>query len=358
MSLKEITWLITVGILLGFLLAALLVRLILLKVLRRIIRRFAFELENVILVPLRGLIIWGLILMGFYYSISNIDYIKSRTSLDQLLDRILSVGWLMLALWTTLRVFNALEGWYVHRVSERSEGARDATNQAALIRKTVNIVVLAMGVLMILKVAGVDTSPLLASGAVGGIAIALALQDTLSNVFAGYYMAAIDTPIHVGDYIKLQSGEEGFVQAIGWRNTTIRMWADNVVVIPNSKLSQNIITNYHLPHQDMSLYVQCGVAYDSDLQHVEEITLEVARQLQRSVEGADDTWEPTVRWKEFGDSSITFTTALRIKDFGAQYLLQSEYVKALHKRFMMEGIEIPFPIRTVIMKKEKDNTTE
>jgi len=180
------------------------------------------------------------------------------------------------------------------------------------------------------------------------LAVALALQDTLSNLFAGIYMM-VDRPVTVGDFIKLESGEEGFVEEIGWRNTKVRMWANNIVIIPNSKLSQSVLTNYYLPHQEMSVYVRCGVAYDSDLEHVERVCVEVAKEVMARVEGSATDWQPAVRFKEFADFSINFLVVLRVTDFAAQYLLAHEYIKALHRRFDREGIEIPFPIRTVIM---------
>lgn len=247
--------------------------------------------------------------------------------------------------------------WHVRRVSERTEGAWDISHQAGLIRKIVNVIVIAIGLLYVLGVAGVNISPLLARGAIGGLAIALALQDMLSNLFSGFYLT-IDRPVRVGDFIKLESGDEGFIEEIGWRNTKVRLWANNPVVIPNSKLSQSVITNYFLPEQDMSVYIPCGVSYDSDLQHVEDVALEVARETLARVAGADTEWEPAVRWKEFGDFAITFVVVLRVRSFGAQYRLQSEFIKALHRRFQEEGREIPFPIRTVIMKRAESVQSE
>jgi small-conductance mechanosensitive channel len=159
----------------------------------------------------------------------------------------------------------------------------------------------------------------------------------------------VDRPITVGDFVKLESGEEGFVEEIGWRNTKVRMWANNIVVIPNSTLSQSVLTNYYLPRQELSVYIRCGVAYDSDLEHVERVCVEVGKEVMARIPGCQLDWTPVVRFKEFADFSINFLVVLRVKDFAAQYLLGHEYMKALHRRFNEEGIEIPFPIRTVIM---------
>ncbi|HIE51735.1 MAG TPA: mechanosensitive ion channel family protein [Armatimonadetes bacterium] len=337
------------GILGASLLTVILVRLAWQRLLSPFVRRTETELDDAILVPLRRLVLWGIFLLGLYYSFGSLEAVQSNPKVGSLWGKVMGIAWVLLAIWTTLRLFNGVVAWYVRQAAERPEGARDLTHQAGLVRKAVNIVLLALGLFYILQVAGLDISPLLAGGAIGGLAVALALQDTLSNLFAGFYLN-IDRPVKEGDFIRLESGEEGFVEEIGWRNTKVRMWANNVVVIPNSKLSQSIITNYYLPQQEMSVYVWCGVSYDSDLQYVEEVTVEVAKEVMQRVEGSDTEWEPVVRWKEFGDFAITFVTVLRVKEFGAQYKLQSEFIKALHRRFQEEGIEIPFPIRTVILK--------
>ena len=96
--------------------------------------------------------------------------------------------------------------------------------------------------------------------------------------------------------------------------------------------------------------MKCGVAYDSDLEHVERVCIEVAKEVMARIPGAASDWEPVVRFKEFADFSINFLVVLRVRDFAAQYLLGHEYMKALHRRFNEEGIEIPFPIRTVMMR--------
>jgi len=338
------------AIILGFfLLAMVLVRLFWLRILRPLARRTQTELDDLILQSTRGLVFWGLLLLGIYASVTSLGEAHISPALAGRLAQGLGVIAVALVVWTGLKLATRLIAWYANRVTQLSDGARDITHQVGFLRKAINFLLLVLGLYYVLRILKIDISPLLAGGAIGGLAIALALQDTLSNLFAGFSLN-IDKPISVGDFIKLESGEEGFVEEIGWRNTKVRLWANNLVILPNSKLSQSIITNYFLPQQEMSVYVSCGVSYDSDLQRVEDVTVEVAKQVMREVEGSSLDWEPVVRWKEFGDFAITFMVVLRVKDFGVQYLLSSEFIKALHRRFRQEGIEIPFPIRTLIMK--------
>ena len=156
-----------------------------------------------------------------------------------------------------------------------------------------------------------------------------------------------DRPIRVGDFIRLESGEQGYVTEIGWRATKIRMLPNNTVIIPNSKIVDSILTNFYVPEQELAVLVQVGVHYNSDLEHVERVTIEVAKEMQETVKGAIPSFQPFIRYHTFDNSSINFTVILRAREFVDNYLMKHEFIKALHARFNREGIVIPFPIRTL-----------
>ena len=203
-----------------------------------------------------------------------------------------------------------------------------------------------LGLLVILNGLGLSITPMLTALGVGGLAVALALQDPLANFFAGLFIT-LAGQIRVGDYVKLDSGQEGYVVDFSWRSTRLRMLANNLVVVPNAKLAQAIVVNHHLPSQDLAVLVDVGVDYDSDLRHVEQVVVDVGRGVMREVAGAVPDFEPFIRYHTFGESSIDFTVILRGREFVDQYLIKHEFVKRLHARFNDEGIVIPFPIRTI-----------
>jgi small-conductance mechanosensitive channel len=180
------------------------------------------------------------------------------------------------------------------------------------------------------------------------VAVALALQETLSNFFAGLYLLA-DRPVASGDYIKLDSGQEGYVLRIGWRSATLRTLSNNLVVIPNSTLAKAVVTNYSRPEKRMSYALPVSVAYGTDPQRVERILVEIAQQAARDgVEGLLGEPAPSVSLiPGFGDSSLDFSLSVQIRQFTDQYLVQSELRKRILARFDREGIEMPFPTRTV-----------
>ncbi len=222
----------------------------------------------------------------------------------------------------------------------------------SLTQNITRVIIFSIGVLIILNSLGISITPILATLGVGGLAVALALQETFSNLFAGFHII-VARQIKIGDYIKLDSGEEGHVFDINWRTTKVKMLPNNVVLVPNSKLIQAIVVNYYLPDKEMAVLVNLGVHYNSDLKKVEKITSEVGKEIMREVTGGVPEFDPFIRYHTFGDFSINFTVILRAKEFVDQYLIKHEFIKRLHERYSSEGIVIPYPIRAINYGQEK-----
>ena len=213
--------------------------------------------------------------------------------------------------------------------------------------------IILIGLLITLDSLSISISPLLTTLGIGGLAVALAFKDTLANFFAGLYILA-DEPVREGDYIKLEGGPEGYVVEVGWRSTRIRTLPNNIVVIPNSKVSESIITNYFLPERRMSLLLNVSVSYQSDSRKVEEILLQEAKQAASEVEGLLAEPAPMVRFiPGFGESALNFTLICQVREFVDQYFVQHELRHRILARFKKEGIQIPFPQRTVYLRKEE-----
>lgn len=214
--------------------------------------------------------------------------------------------------------------------------------------------ILIIGFLIVLSVLEISITPLITALGVGGLAIALALKDTLENLFAGIHIL-MEKSIRVGDFIRLETGQEGYVEDITWRTARIRMLPNNMVVIPNSKLSQSTVTNYYLPEKRMSLLIPIGVSYSSDPEKVENILVAETKKAVGEIPGLLGEPEPFVRFiPGFGESSLDFTLICQVREFVDQYLVQHELRKRIFKRFREEGIEIPFPHRTVYLREEKE----
>ncbi|HEX5036157.1 MAG TPA: mechanosensitive ion channel family protein [bacterium] len=227
----------------------------------------------------------------------------------------------------------------------KEEGRADSK----LIRVMIAVAVYSVFLMVFLETAGISITPLIASLGVGSVAVAFALQQTLASLFAGLFILT-DRPVRLGDFVKLESGEEGFIESIGWRSVRVRSQPNTVIIIPNSKIVSDVVTNYSLPDREIILSVEVGVDYASDLDRVEQVTLEVAREVLTLIPEAVSSFKPAVRWKGFGDSAIQLAAFLKAKDFIGQFAVRNAFIKSLHKRYRAEGIGIPFPIRTVYQK--------
>jgi small-conductance mechanosensitive channel len=293
-------------------------------------------IDDVVLAALRGPVVLWFVIAGLYMAI-QVTTLPPR--IVELIQRFLLVLVILSVTWVAARVTGALVDAGARRAPDTLPGATLITNLARL-------TVLAVGVLVILQTLGISIAPIITALGIGGLAVALALQDTLANLFAGVHILA-SRQLRPGDYVKLASGEEGYVVDVTWRQTTIRQLPNNIIIVPNSQIASTTTTNYHLPERQLSVLVQVGVHYESDLEHVERITIDVAREVMREVDGGVRDFEPFVRYHTFGDSSIDFSVILRGQEFVSQYLIKHEFIKRLHRRYKEEGIEIPFPIRTI-----------
>ena len=208
-----------------------------------------------------------------------------------------------------------------------------------------------LGMFIILQNLGINITPLITALGIGGLAVALALQDTLGNLFAGVQII-LSKQVRTRDYVKLSTGEEGWVTDVKGRNTTIQTFPDgNLIFVPNSLLASNSVKNYSFPRSALWVTIEVGVAYDSDLEHVERVTLEEAKQVLEEIDGGVPGESPVVLFHTFADSSINFDVRLMVREFRSQGPIRHEFIKRLHRRYDQESIEIPFPIRTVIMNR-------
>lgn len=234
--------------------------------------------------------------------------------------------------------------------------SKNKESSLAITSLTYNVTKIAIftcGGLILLSSLGISITPILATLGVGGLSVALALQDTFSNLFAGLQIT-VTKHIRVGDYIKLEPEVQGYVTDINWRFTKIRMLDNTMVIVPNAKLTQAIVANYCLPDKELSVAIEVGVHYNSNLEKVEKVTSEVAREVMQSVDGGIASFEPFIRYHSFGESSINLSVILRVREFVDQYHIKHEFIKKLHRRYQKEGIMLPYPIRAINYAQEKE----
>lgn len=251
----------------------------------------------------------------------------------------------------TLAILLFIDSFIDAYISLRSANSRVLATSGPVLKSTARVLIIVVGSLMLLDAIGIDITPILASLGVGSLALGLALQKALEDFLSGLLIAA-DQPIRVGDYIEIYGEESGTVLSIGWRTTRIRTRDDMVVIIPNSKLSQSTVVNRSMPRNSVEFIIEVGVAYDSDLERVSEIALEVARKVQGSGHRATDGYSPRLVYTQFGESSIDFRLWLSARSWEGTFGLRDLFIRRLHERFKDENVTIPFPIRTLELPSE------
>ncbi|MFY8001880.1 MAG: mechanosensitive ion channel family protein, partial [Candidatus Kapaibacteriota bacterium] len=242
----------------------------------------------------------------------------------------------------------------------RAEHEHSRVAAVSLTRRAIEIVVYTVASVMVLRSFGVDIAPIITALGVGGLAVALALQETLANLFAGIYITLADQ-IRLNDYIRMSDGFEGYVRDIGWRNTTIETQELNAVIIPNSKLSQAIVINYNLPSEIQYLLLTFGVHHNTDPQLVEDVLLGMvhdygyaSREEAFNAEATDGKIrgllfapEPIVRFREFGEFTLNFRFFVAVSHFDLQFEARSNVMKQIYYAFKRAGIVVPMPIRAL-----------
>lgn len=308
--------------------------------LRRVIDKTEFQFDSIVLAALSfPLTIVVLVLhlgllnqLLLHYSLAS-ERVAGITAMAAQVLMVLAVVYLV----------DRLVSGTIRHYATRSPVLRNSQSIMAGVARGFTI---GIGLLILLGTLGISITPILASLGITSLAVALALQPTLENFFSGVQLV-MDKPIRVGDFVELDSGEQGFVEKIGWRSTWIKMLPNNTVIMPNSVLSQSKIINYYYPEKELSVPVDVGVHYDSDLEQVERVTLEVAREILATHKWGVADYDTFVVYHTFADSSINFTVMLRAQEYFNRFFIKSAFIKALHKRYREEGIVIPYPIRAI-----------
>lgn len=265
------------------------------------------------------------------------------------LNKLFLVAFIVWAAFSLNKIVSAFVGWYGSELGAKSE-SKFGRQVFPFIKKTAWLAVYGSAALIILDLFGVQIAPLLAGLGIAGLAVALALQESLANFFAGVYILA-DRPIRPGDFIELENGKSGTVEEIGWRSTRIHTLSNDTIIIPNAKLAQSVIVNYNLPSRKSCISVKVGAAYDSNVDLVEKILLECAGVVSRASPNCVKDFQPLVRLSGFSESSLEFTVVLQVEEINAQYAVADALRREILKSFKKHKVSIPFPTRVVYAKK-------
>ncbi len=312
----------------------------------RVAKRSKSNIDDIMLEAVKGPIQAGMVLVALYV---GVGYLSELSAYSEQVSVAFMILFPFYGAYFVSRVIGGIIDWYSTDIAQKTKSKVD-DQFLPIIKKTSYGVIFGIMILVMLNQLGIRVETVIAAMGIGGLAVALALQPTLSNFFSGVHMV-LDRPLKIGDYVELDSGDKGTVMDIGWRSTKIQTYTNNIVVLPNSKIADSKIINYNTPDPAIGFVVECSVSYGSDLDKVEKVAIRTGKDVLKRCNGLEG-FEPVVRFYEFGDSGIKFKVIMRTASLSDSYLAKHEFIKAIKKAFKKEGIEIPFPQVDVHQKRK------
>ncbi len=290
-----------------------------------------------------------MVVIGFHLAVREIRkgttdvHVTANQILDYA-DAVIYIAVVLILVKILLGIIKVIIDWYLGTLA--SEGAPELKKTLGpLTSKAVDLLVGMVAIIIILDHFGINIGSLLVSLGVGSLAVALAAQETIANMIAGFVIL-VDRPFRVGDRIELATKEIGDVQAIGLRSTKILNFDSNVIIMPNAELVRSRIVNYSYPQRLTKVQLTVNVAYGTDPARVRQILLDLA---SRHPDVLSDP-APEVFFTDMKDSSIEFTLVGRSADYGKRFGAEASLREQVYLAFKKEGIEIPFPQQVVHTK--------
>ncbi|MBS1715466.1 MAG: mechanosensitive ion channel family protein [Armatimonadetes bacterium] len=280
--------------------------------------------------PVLSLLVGGVLLSSADAAVRQFESVHAATVAA--VERVLTVVWIGLLAY-------AVHWFTKSRLESARRDAKDSAHidRLALSQKLVSGFAFSVGMLLAMRASGLDVTPLLAGGAVGGVIIGLALQESLSNVFSGL-MINLDSSIGLGDTVRLPTGEEGLIESVGWRTTGIRQWDGSLLVVPNNQLSKQMVINLTRNQMLYVLDVQGRIPFGADLSRAESLLGTAAARVQAEYSGQHELARPVIRWREMVDGHMVFKIFVEIGNAHDQYRARSALMKSIYEAMVGGGI--------------------
>ncbi len=300
----------------------------------RVTRATHRDLDEALAGALRGPLVLLVFAQALFLALQTLSYLEPHHPRVEQWWVAATVAIVTLAL---QRIVSRLVTWYASRPS--ANGRRLDSRTAPLVRRASDVVIILVGTIIVLDTLGIQISPLLAGLGIGGLAVALALQPLLANLFASSYMLS-DASVRAGDQIEVAGGPSGRVEDIGWRATRLRNADNNVVIVPNAFLAASVVTNFSAGDPAMDARIELGVAYDSDLARVASVLAVEAQRVRDEEPGAVAGSEPLVRFTRFADAYVEVVVRVRAQSFADAGAIRHVLMQRLHARLTAEGIRM------------------
>lgn len=344
-------WAAAIGFFVGAILLADVIIVFVDRLVRPLLSKTKTVLDDYLFDNLRGPFKLVFAIFGAYYGLQlaspNVEWFGYK------LDALMGFALIIAAGHAAARALSAVLKWYVHEIGiqERSR----VGDVFPILSNILKIAVYLGTFIILLSEWGVEIGPLIAGLGVAGIAVALALQDTLKNFFAGLYILA-DKPVRRGDFVAVDTDmtdNKGWIEEIGWRTTKLRTRDGYLYLIPNDKLASSVVINYNKSRSTKRVRATVGAEYSAEPKYVMDTLEKACKEVIKRLEYADKDEKPVIRLTGYKDSAIEYTASIYVKEYENQFEALSELNQEIHRQFKNAGLTIPFPIRTLYMHDEK-----
>jgi len=329
-------------IFIGSVIAAKLVFFILERYVTKITKKTRSTVDDEILQSIKKPIYSFVILLGAYFALISITVVKSHSALIYKAFTVIAV---LIFVFTLTKIIGVFMKWYANTIAVKTKTDLDE-RILPIIQKILNIFIYFIAFIIILDQFGVEITPLIASLGIGGLAVALALQNILTDIFASFSIY-FDKPFEIGDFI-IVGNDLGVVKKIGIKTTRLESLWGQEIVISNTELTSTRINNYK-KMEKRRIHFTFGVVYGTSTKKLKKI-LGIVKDIFNEIELADID---RVHFKEFGDFSLNFEVAYYIStgDYNKYMDVQQEINFALKEQFEKEGIEFAYPTQTIFVNK-------
>ncbi|MBU2476768.1 mechanosensitive ion channel [Candidatus Micrarchaeota archaeon] len=299
------------------------------------------DLDDVLIDIIEEPIVAMIFLAGVYTAFNFLG------SPNGIINAMLKVATIAVLAWAAFRFVNSFVQKILVPLTSKTKSAFD-DQMVPLVSKGSKGIIVVVALIMILDAIGFDVTALLAGLGIGGLALAFAAQETVSNLFGGVSLI-LDKSVKIGDKIRLDSGEVGIVDEVGLRSTRIRTYSNEVIIVPNSKMANSKLINYAQPNSLGRGEVKFGVTYGSDPDKVIKTITELIKKHPKVSKQKD----PVVEFLSMGDFSLNFSAKFWCDDYGEVWGTERELTKEIYNGLVKNKINIPFPTQTIYLQKQK-----
>ena len=335
-------WLIALGIILGGVIVAKLLYWFTRTVMKKITAKTKTQLDDLLIDKLEKPVIFIVIIAAYYWAISYLNF--PNNGLENLLFKLATFALVIDITWLISRTLDAVVEEYVVPITKKSESDFD-DQVLPIMRKGIRAVIWIMGIIIGMDNLGIDITAMIAGLGIGGLALALAAQDMVKNIFGGI-MIFLDKPFKIGERIQID-GFDGTVEEVGLRSTRVRTLEGRLLIVNNSTFSDNTVVNVSAEHT-RKVVLNLGMTYDTTPEQMQQ-SMDILKEIVIA-HPAIETEDASIGFNAYGDFALGILFVYRIKKEGDILQTQTEINLEILKRFNAEGLEFAFPTQTVFKK--------